>query len=104
MLHSDKVEATCFRKVGEFVTRSIAGEAIVVPVRGQVGDLNSIYNLNEVGTFIWERIDGRATVGQIREAICAEFEVTREEALEDTLQFMNALKTAGILVAEGHED
>jgi hypothetical protein len=87
----------CYIKKGEFVARSIAGETIVVPVRGQVGDLDSIYNLNEVGGFIWERIDGRTGVSQIAEAVAGEFEVTPEEAGRDTLDFIGALEGAGMI-------
>ena len=39
-----------FIKESEIVTRNIAGETIIVPVKGRVGDMDSIYTLNEVGT------------------------------------------------------
>lgn len=89
--------AVSFRKKGEFVTRSIAGETIVVPVRGQVGDLNAIYNLNEVGGFIWERIDGRTSVTQLVEAVHREFEVAPEQAETETSEFIAALEAAGMV-------
>ena len=52
-------------KSGEFVTRAIAGETIVVPIKAGVGDLDSIYTLNEVGATIWGLIDGTTTVDGI---------------------------------------
>ncbi len=52
-------------KKTDCVTRQIAGETIIVPIRGQVGDLESIYLLNGVGTRIWEVIDGRRGVTEI---------------------------------------
>src|SRR5215469_14927640 len=93
--------AVSFRKKGEFVTRSIAGEMVVVPVRGQVGDLNAIYNLNEVGAFIWERIDGRNSVTQVVEAVHGEFEVALEQAEKETSEFMAALEAAGMIEPSG---
>jgi hypothetical protein len=54
----------CFIKETDFVTREVAGETIIVPIRGNVGDLNSIYTLNEVGTKIWELIDGKNSVSK----------------------------------------
>jgi hypothetical protein len=87
----------CFAKKGEFVSRTIAGETILVPVRGQIGDLDAIYNLNEVGSFIWERLDGIATVQNIKDAVAAEFEVPAEQAKDDTLQFIRDLKISGIV-------
>lgn len=86
-----------FRKKGEFVTRSIAGETIVVPVRGQVGDLDAIYNFNQVGAFIWERIDGRKNFTQVVEAVRGEFEVAQEQAEKETSEFIAALEAAGMI-------
>ena len=87
----------CFRKKGEFVTRSIANETVVVPVRGQVGDLDAIYNLNEVGGFIWEQIDGRKSISQVAEAVHGEFEVALEQAEKETSEFIAALEAAGMI-------
>ncbi len=44
--------AKFYAKKNDFVTRDIGGETIIVPIRDHVGDLESIYSLNEVGTLI----------------------------------------------------
>ena len=44
----------CFKKDPNMVSRKIADEVILVPIRQNVGDLESIYTLNEVATRIWE--------------------------------------------------
>jgi hypothetical protein len=79
------------------VTREIAGETIIVPVRSGVGDLDSIYTLNEVGTAVWRLVDGRRTVGEIVTAIADQFDVTREQAERDTLEFIEALRSEGLV-------
>jgi len=38
-----------FVKEPDLVTRLIAGETIIVPIRDGVGDLNAVYTLNQVG-------------------------------------------------------
>jgi len=86
-----------FTKKGEFVTRSIAGETLVVPVRGRIGDLDAIYNLGGVASFIWDHIDGRATLRQIVQGVCAEFDIARETAATDALQFIADLQRAGLI-------
>lgn len=77
--------------------RSIAGETILVPIKGNAADLDSIYTLNQVGTRIWQLIDGRASVAQIADAIHQEFDVGREQALEDVLDFLGSLQAAGLI-------
>ena len=47
-----------YRKNENFVYRMIQHETILVPIKDNVGDMDSLYNLNEVGAFVWERLDG----------------------------------------------
>jgi len=89
--------ARCYAKDSNLITRDIAGETIIVPVRNNVGDLDSIYTLNEVGTLIWELIDGKNSVSRIAEVISNTYEVKLEEAERDALQFINSLEKAGMI-------
>jgi Coenzyme PQQ synthesis protein D (PqqD) len=94
---------TAYVKTGEFVTRAIAGELIVVPITAGVGDLDSIYTLNEVGAAIWELIDGTTSVEGIVAAVAREFEVGNDLAKADVLEFVTSLAEAGLIrpVPEG---
>jgi hypothetical protein len=98
-LETRQISEQRFSKKGEFVVRSIAGETLIVPMRGRAGDLDAIYNLNEVGGFIWERIDGKTSVGEIAEAVSNAFEVTVEQAAGDTAEFLGTLASAGMIQA-----
>jgi len=99
------VEGTgkAYVKSGEFVTRAVAGVTIVVPISAGVGDLDSIYTLNEVGATIWQLIDGTATVDAIASVVAREFEVATDEAKADVLEFVTSLAGAGLIrpVLEG---
>jgi len=86
-----------FIKEKDLVTRCVAGETIVVPVKSNVGDLDSIYTLNDIGTTIWELIDGKNNVHQIIEAVCNTYEVTPQLAEKDTIEFLNSLAQAGLI-------
>jgi coenzyme PQQ synthesis protein D (PqqD) len=86
-----------FIRNNDSVTRQIAGETIIVPIRGGVGDLGSIYTLNEVGTRIWEMIDGRTSVSRIVETIDRQYDVGTEEAATDIAVFLDSLQAAGLI-------
>jgi len=86
-----------YTKDADLVTRDIAGETIIVPIKSNVGDLNSIFTLNEIGTMIWGLIDGKRSVSEIAEAICKTYEVKPEDAEKDILEFLDALKESGLL-------
>ena len=79
------------------MTRSIAGETILVPVQNRVGALDSIYTLNEIGSAIWKLLDGAADVDRIVSAITDAYEVTREEAAGDVAEFISRLDSAGLI-------
>ncbi len=89
--------AKCFTRENDCVTREIAGETIIVPIRNRVGDLDSIFTLNEVGTMIWQLIDGQKSTHQIAEAIHQVYDVGEEEAARDTVDFLESLKSAGLV-------
>ena len=81
-----------YQKDPNMVSRKIADEFILVPIRQNVGDLESIYTLNETAARIWELIDGKIKVREIKERIVEEFEVTPEEAEKDIMEHLRQLE------------
>ena len=84
-------------KKTDCVARDIAGETVIVPVRDNVGDLDSIYTLNDMGATIWRMIDGRTTVAEIVAAVCAAYDVAANEAAKDVADFLDSLEAAGLI-------
>ena len=80
------------------VARQIAGEMILVPIRQHVGDLESIYLLNETALFAWQLFDGSLTLADIRHQITEEFEVDELTAGQDLLELVDHLERIGALV------
>lgn len=80
------------------VSRAIAGEVILVPIRKNVGDLESIYTLNETGARIWELIDGQRTLSEVHQQLSQEFEIDPYTIESDLLEIVNDLLEQGALV------
>jgi len=74
------------------VTRKTGDEYIIVPVTGNIADMDSIFILNETGAFIWEMIDGEKSVEEIIRLVVEEFDIDRETATNDVLGFLNSMK------------
>ena len=87
-----------YRKNKDFVFRKIGDETILVPIKDNVGDMGSIYNLNEVGAFIWEQLDGEKTLLDIKNMILDEFQVSPEQAQADLCDFVSQLKEVNAIV------
>jgi len=94
----------CLTKDKNLVTRSIAGETLIVPVRSGIADLECIYALNEVGSRIWALLDERTPVKNIVEAICSEFDVTPEQAAGDISELLSSLEVAGLIHGAGQPE
>ena len=84
-------------KKHEYVSRSVAGETLLLPVKSGVASLESIYTLNEVAGTIWELIDGQRSADAIAVELARRFEVSVEEAARDVHEFLADLTEAGLV-------
>ena len=80
-----------------FVTREIGGETLIVPVTGHVMDLESIYVLNPVASRIWQLLAAPTTAERIAGTLSAEFAVSDGDAAADVAEFVDALRTRGLI-------
>jgi hypothetical protein len=90
-------DAELYVRSQSVVTRTIGGETLIVPVRGGVGDLASIYSLNEIGGFIWERLAQATTAEEIAGSIVGSYETTSEKAQQDVERFLREMKAANLV-------
>ena len=88
----DFLEKVYNKKSDSIIYRKIGDEFILVPIKQDVGDLESIYTLNETAARIWELIDGKMKVREIREKILQEFEITPTEAERDVIEHLQQLE------------
>jgi hypothetical protein len=89
-----------YSKEQNLVTRVIAGETLIVPIRNHVGELDSVYTLNEVGSRIWQLIDGKTPAELIIAALTSEYEVAEDEAARDLQAWLEELAAAGLIVEQ----
>ena len=79
-----------------FSVRKLGEETIILAQEGE-----SIHSLDEVGTFFWETIDGKRSLGEILPLICAEYDADEEIIRADLLDFIADLAEKGILNIAG---
>ena len=86
-----------FRRTGDVVRREVVGEVFLVPIRGQLADLQELFVLNEVGDWIWARLTAACSIDELMEGIVAGFEVTPDQARADAERFLQELAQAGLV-------
>jgi Coenzyme PQQ synthesis protein D (PqqD) len=79
------------------VARVVAGETLIVPIRGKVGDLASIYSFNGTGTLIWKLLESPKTVSQLAVAVATEYDVDPARAERDVASFVGEMKAVGLV-------
>ncbi len=63
-----------------------------------ISDHGQLFELNVVGAFIWDLLDGRRTVGEIIERLAESFDVDRATAERDLMQILQELFARGMVV------
>jgi hypothetical protein len=80
------------RRSERLAARTIEGKAVLV-----VLDAHALHTLNEVGTRVFDLVDGTRDVQAITDEIVREFEVEPAIALQDVRRFLLELSNAGAL-------
>ena len=94
---------TAFVRSERIVGRRIAGEYVLVPIMGSGAEVDSIFTLNRVAAFIWERLDGRATGAEVVGALEKKFDVDAERARADYREFVKKLQSIRAVTAAERE-
>jgi hypothetical protein len=94
-------DETIYRQAPDVVLRRIGDEAVLVPVRSNVGDLDSIFTLNQSAITIWESLDGNMALHRVIDRLCTEYDVERETAAADTRELVSRLDGAGLIERVG---
>ena len=85
------------QKTPGLVTRTIADETVVVPIKGRLAQLQNLYILTPVGSHLWSEIDGSKDLQSLHVSILEAFEVGTEEARKDLLEFIQSMLEAGLV-------
>ena len=81
------------------VSRVIAGETLIVPIRKGRGDLASIYSLNEVASSVWQAISLRRSESEIVGLIAEQFDGERSQIECDVESFLREMCSVGLVLS-----
>ena len=95
------LDAQIFVRTRSVVSRVVAGETLIVPIRGKVGDLASIYSFNEVGSLIWRMLETPKQLSELVTAVEKTYDVRMERAEQDVAGFLKEVLAVGLVEACG---
>ena len=80
-----------------FILKEVAGENVVIPTGSNLVDFNAMMTLNETGVFLWQRLEQDITIDKLVDAVCAEYDIDRDIAIQDIKEFVQSLEANGII-------
>lgn len=82
----------------DVVFRMVAGERLLVPVRGDAARTRRLFTLNPLGASVWELLEREQTFGDLCMALETRYAgVSREQVEADTGRFLAELEAFGLL-------
>jgi len=89
--------ASSYRQREDLLARNIAGETIVVPIRGKLADLQKIFALNETADHLWKQLSTSRSLDDLCRSLVEEFHVEPQQAHKDVQEFLDQLIAAGLI-------
>jgi len=93
----DDIWKKVFQRNDKIVSREIAGELFLVPVSGNLANMQRMFSLTSVASYIWQQMDGKHSLGEIRDALIEQYDIDKNRADEDILEFTAGLLDAGLI-------
>lgn len=97
LMFPDVDEGQTLARSQSVVARVVGGETLIVPIRGKVGDLASIYSLNGTASLIWKLLERPKSLSELVIAVSTEYEVDTELADRDVRNFVCEMKSVGLV-------
>ena len=81
------------------VLRDVCGEKVIIGEGLEAIDFGRLLCLNDTAAWLWEKASemGNFTIDTLADALCEEYEVTKEQALDDVTAIVAKWQEAQIL-------
>ena len=83
------------KKREEFITRSIGGEYVLMPIGETALKFSGLVVATETGAFIWDHIEEVNSAEEMAKLMIEEYDVSYEEALADVTALFDNFRKAG---------
>jgi hypothetical protein len=83
----------------KLIANQMDGEIVMMSI-----DNGEYYGLDEVGSRIWELMEQPVSLGELINSLVTEFEVSRDECFQDTMEFLDDLFAKDLLLVKNGTD
>lgn len=79
-----------------FIMKKLGDEYMIIPLNGTSVNMTKTFNINETAAHIYMGLENNKSIEEITNSMVEEYDVKREEAKADIIEFVNILKNKGI--------
>lgn len=85
------------RVCNQFILRNVAGDNLLIPTGSAAIDVKGLILLSESGVLLYNKLQAGCTKEDLVNALVAEYEVSVEEAAQDTEAFLEQMRELHML-------
>jgi hypothetical protein len=89
--------ATRYARADDVVARTVAGEHLLVPIRGRLAELQRVFAVNAVGQAVWDALERRPALDEVVASVAGRFECGEEDVAADVRAFLAEMGAAGLV-------
>ena len=91
-------EVSIMRISDQYLLRQVADEYLVIPVGEAALKVKGLIALSESGSLLYRLLRSGSTEEELVDALRREYDVDQQTALNDTREFLDQMRTVGILI------
>ena len=84
-----------YRRAEHLSWQNLGDETIILDSRVHKEE----HELNGVGSFLWNQIDGKKTDLELAQLVCSEYDLAEKESLADTQEFLQNLSLKSLIIS-----
>jgi hypothetical protein len=86
-----------FKKSKDVVTRDIEGQVIIMPLCKSLNELKCVYTLNKGAALVWELINGKNSLADIKKALLNKFHVNEDVVNKQLVELIKDLRSVKVI-------
>ncbi len=86
-----------YRVKDGFTIRTIGVQNMAVPTGKMTSEIHGMIALSESGVLLWKALENGATIDELADILTDNYEVDREQAIEDIKRFIEGLIKQGAI-------
>ena len=86
-----------YQRNDDYIYRRIVNETILVPIHQDVSEMEGIYAMNDVASYLWDCLENPATRKELTAALLEEYDASPETIAHDLDRLLDDLLNIGAL-------